>query len=160
MAAFLTDREIEELIREPKPLGTNWRTRFTTKAKHGHRERELNVAGVRGSQFKVILRESIPNPLGFSVILAYSPPTTNQLFRLRRYNGKDHEHTNKLEKQSFFAFHIHAATERYQRSGFREDAFAEPTNRFSSFAGAVTCMLRDCGFVLPDNPQLAIPRLE
>lgn len=160
MAAFLTDHEIEELIREPKPLGTNWRRRFATKAKHGHRERELNVAGVCGSQFKVILRESIPNPLGFSVILAYSPPTTNQLFRLRRYNGKDHEHTNKLEKQSFFAFHIHAATERYQRSGFREDAFAEPTNRFSSFAGAVTCMLRDCGFVLPDNPLLAIPTLE
>ncbi len=160
MAAFLTDREIDGLIRESKPLQTDWRRRFTTKAKHGHRERESHVAGALGSQFRLILRESISNPLGFSVILAFTPAATNQLFRLRRYNGRDHEHTNKLEKHSFYAFHIHQATERYQLSGLREDAFAEPTDRFSDFDGAVTCMLSDCAFSLPDDPQAAFPGLE
>ena len=44
---------------------------FSLKPKHGHKERELDVTGVHGSQFRIILRESIANPLGFSVILAY-----------------------------------------------------------------------------------------
>ena len=160
MATFLTDREIDELINESKPLQSEWRRKFKTKAKHGHRERELDVAGVNGSQFRIILRESSSNPLGFSVILALVPATTNQLFRLRRYNGKDHEHTNRLENQSFYDFHIHEATERYQLSGLREDAFAEPTDRFSDFDSAVVCLLRDCTFTLPDEPQSAIPGLE
>ena len=160
MATILTDQEIEMLILEPKTLPQNWRSRFVPKPKHGHREREQDITGELGSQFRVILRESIANPLGFSVILAYCPITTNQLFRLRRYNGKDHEHTNKLEKQRFYALHIHRATERYQRSGLREDAFAEPTDRFSDLDSALVCLLRDCAFENPDSTQLAFFGME
>ena len=160
MVAALTDSEIDALIHESKQLPQDWQRRFSLKPKHGHKERELDVTGVHGSQFRVILRESIANPLGVSVILAYCPATTNQLFRLRRYNGKDHEHTNVIERLTFYGFHIHQATERYQRSGLREDAFAEPIDRFSSFEGAVYCMVQDCAFALPSDPQLTIPGLD
>lgn len=160
MAAILTDREIDALIHESKPLPQHWRRRFSLKPKRGHRERELDITGEHGSQFRLILRESMPNPLGFSVILAYCPATTNQLFRLRRYNGRDHEHTNILEQQTFFDFHIHQATERYQDSGLREDAFAMPTDRFADFDGAIRCLIEDCAFVLPHESQLALPELD
>ena len=80
------------------------------------------------------------------------------LFRLRRYNGKSHEHTNRLEGRTFYEFHIHTATERYQDSGLREDAFAEPTTRLADFVGAVACALDDCGFDRPQPPQPSLFR--
>jgi len=55
--------------------------------------------------------------LDFSIILAYCPEASNQLFRLRRYNGKSHEHTNTIEADKFYNYHIHTATERYQELG-------------------------------------------
>ena len=154
MATLLADHEINALIQETKPLPEDWRRRFSLKPKHGHRERELNITGAHGSRFSIILRESIPNPLGFSVILAYFPTTENRVFRLRRYNGKDHAHTNTLERQTFYDFHIHLATERYQNSGLREDAFAVPTDRFADFDGALRCMMEDCAFALPHDPTI------
>jgi len=46
------------------------------------------------------------------------------------------------------------ATKRYQlESGLREDAFAEPTDRYSDLHGAINCMLQDCGFEVPEEPQ-------
>ena len=127
------------------------------KVKRGHKERELDVVGATGSEFRLILRQSEFNPLDFSVILAYRPPTTTPLFRLRRYNGRSHEHTNSLEDQRFYDFHIHRATERYQdESGFREDSFAEPSSRFADFAGAVRCMIEDCAFERPVSDQTTL----
>lgn len=92
--------------------------------------------------------------MDFSIILSYLAPKTNQIFRLRRYNGKSHEHTNSLEAETFYDFHVHTATERYQlESGGREDTFAEPTGKYSDFQGAIRCMLRDCNFILPADGQ-------
>jgi hypothetical protein len=93
------------------------------------------------------------NPMDFSVVLSYRIPKTSQIFRLRRYNGKSHEHENKLEGGKFYNYHIHTATERYQDNGFREDAYAEPTDRFVDLKSAVKCMLRECGFDMPPTPQ-------
>ena len=131
----------------------DYRKRLVLREKRGHKERELDVNGLGGNQFRLILRQSIFNHLDFSIILAYLPKNTNQVFRLRRYNGKSHEHTNQIEKNTFYDFHIHTATERYQDLGAREDAFAEPTKRFSDFHSALGCMLEDCGFDLPADPQ-------
>ena len=78
---------------------------------------------------------------------------TNQLFRLRRYNGKSHEHTNTLEGKTLYGFHIHTATERYQESGLREDTFAELSDQYADFHGARQCMIKDCGFEVPAEPQ-------
>jgi len=153
MAIQLGDTEIARLLAERKALSANYRERMQTKPKRGHRERELDITGNEGSEFRIILRQSLFNPFDFSVILVYRPPNTNQLFRLRRYNGKSHEHTNILEGQTFYDFHIHVATERYQESGLREDAFAEPTDRFADFYGAIRCLLTECGFDVPPDPQ-------
>ena len=74
-------------------------------------------------------------------------------FRLCRYNGKSHEHSNSLESQKFYDFHVHRATARYQQAGSREDSFAEPTDRYNDLDGAVRCLIQDCGFQLPNNHQ-------
>ena len=55
------------------------------------------------------------------------------LFRLRRYNGRSHQHTNKIEEITFYDFHIHTATERYQDAGYAEEHFAEVTDRYVDF---------------------------
>jgi hypothetical protein len=153
----LDDPEIAALIEESKPLPANYRGLIQTKAKSGHKERELDILGASGNEFRLILRQSNFNSLDFSVILAYRPPKSSQLFRLRRYNGKSHTHTNIMEKQTFYDFHIHMATARYQQeSGLREDSFAEVTGRYADFQGAIQCALDDCGFVLPDYDQAAL----
>ncbi len=153
MAVQLGDAEIVRLLAERKILPVDYRERIQMRPKRGHRERELDVTGDEGSECRIVLRQSLFNPLDFSVILAYRPPNTNQLFRLRRYNGKSHEHTNTLEGQTFYDFHIHTATERYQESGLREDVFAEVTDRFADFHGAIRCLLEDCNFNIPQDPQ-------
>jgi hypothetical protein len=92
----------------------------------------------------VYLRQSELNVMDFSVILGYRLPNVHTVFRLR-YNGK-HQHTNVLEKQTFYDFHIHTATLRYQAPGFKEDHFAEKTGRYASLDGAIQCLIADCGF--------------
>jgi hypothetical protein len=37
--------------------------------------------------------------------------------------------------------------------GAKEDAYAEPSDRFSDFNQALPCMLKDCGFQVPIEPQ-------
>jgi hypothetical protein len=154
MPVLLDDGKIKQLVDEPKLLPQEYQKRITLKPKSGHKEAELDVAGVNGSNFSLILRQSASNPLDFSVILVYREPKTNLSLRLRRYNGKSHEHRNKLEGDKFYGFHIHQATERYQdEPGLKEDAFAELTNRYGDLDGAVQCMIADCGFQLPLNIQ-------
>jgi hypothetical protein len=153
MASIYTDPEIADLIQEPKPLPPDYQVKIQTRPKRGHKERELDLKGLSGSEFRLVLRQSLFNPLDFSVILIYRPQNSNQLFRLRRYNGKSHEHTNPIEGEIFYDFHIHQATQRYQEIGAREDTFAEPTDRFAEFQQALTCLFKDCGFEIPFDPQ-------
>jgi hypothetical protein len=156
MAIQLTDDEVGALLAERKPLPRDFRLRLQMKPKRGHAERELDVRGDGGSEFRLIVRQSVVNPLDFSVILAYRPAGTNQLFRLRRYNGRSHEHTNPIERQTFYDFHVHTATERYQELGLREDTYAEPADRFSDLHEAVGCMLNEYGFAVPEDPQRSL----
>ena len=151
-----SDQEIVAFIGERKPLSDDYRTRVQLKNKRGHRERELDVQGADGNDYRLILRQRDFNPLDFSIILTVFPKDTTQLFRLCRYNGKSHEHTNHIENKTFYDFHIHKATERYQDLGTREDAFAEQSDRFADFQSALRCMLDDCGFDMPEGPQLPL----
>jgi hypothetical protein len=153
MATRLTDLEIQTFLGERKDLPPDYLQRLRTKPKSGHEERELDLKGISGSDFRVILRKSMYNSFDFSVILAYCVPGTTQVFRLRRYNGKSHEHTNAIEKETFYAFPIHTATERYQDLGMREDSFAEPTDRFSNFDEAVDCLFDDANLKAPEGQQ-------
>jgi hypothetical protein len=61
-----------------------------------------------------------------------------------------------VQSDKFYDYHIHTATERYQELGMREDTYAEPSNRFSDFNTAIICMLNDCGFDVPKDPQLKL----
>jgi len=153
LSILLSDSEISALIAETKQLEPGYLSRLQLRPKQGHKERELDITGESGSEFRLILRQNLLNVLDFSVILGYSPKSSSQLFRLRRYNGKSHEHTNKIERQTFYDFHIHFATERYQHSGLREDAYAEVTNQYGDFQGALDCLIQDCGLKLPPNSQ-------
>ena len=158
MAVVYTDAEIAQLIGEPKLLPSNWHTLLRLRTKRGHYEREMDIPGSEGSGFRLIVRKSQFNPLDFSVILGVRIPQSNRVFRLRRYNGKSHEHTNHIENQTFYDFHIHMATERYQNLGIRdprEDAFAEATDRYADATGALECLLADNGFEL-GGPQASM----
>lgn len=157
MTVTYTDDEIAAYLPEPKPLPSDYRNRLKLKSKRGHKEAELPVAGANSSDFRLILRQGTFNPLDFSIILAVCPTSSNQLFRLRRYNGKSHEHTNRIENDTLYGFHVHTATERYQQFGAKEDAFAEQTDRYGDFEGAFQCMLNECGFDLPVEPQMSLP---
>lgn len=153
MAAKYSDEDIDRMVRERKPMPARWRDSIQLRAKRGHKEREFNIAGAEGTEYRPILRQSDFNPLDFSIILAVCPKDSSQLFRLRRYNGKHGEHTNPLERERFYGFHIHKATARYQESGAREDTFAEPTDRYAEFHSALQYMLEDCGFDVPQDTQ-------
>ena len=146
MGLQLTDDEIDALLKEVKQVPRDFHKKIRLKEKRGHKEFESNIAGADQSRFRIIFRQSKFNPLDFSVILGYIIPNTNQVFRLRRYNGKSHEHTNKIEQEKFYGFHIHTAPERYQIADWDEDGYAEQTDRYSEHHGALECMLKDCGF--------------
>ena len=105
MADFLSDAQVLALLAEQKRLPEGYRRRLALKPKRGHSEFDLDVDGVDGSSFRVVVRRSNFNPLDFSVILAYRAPGSNQVLRLRRYNGRSHEHTNPIERQTFYDFH-------------------------------------------------------
>jgi hypothetical protein len=157
MTIQLTDKEIGTLLREYKALPEDFPTRIRLRPKRGHKEFEYTVTGQDGHAFLLKFRQNEINALDFSVILLYMPKGSNQHFRLRRYNGKSHEHTNKIEGDTFFGFHIHTATERYQQQGLDEDAFAEQTERYANFTGATDCLLKDCGFAFSTkNKSLAL----
>ena len=153
MPFSFTDDDIRRPIVEPKLMPKGYPACFMPKNKRrGYLEKEASVTGRNGSTFCVLCRAKVTDPNDFSVILCYVPDDSNVLFRLRRYNGK-HEHTNRLEKHRFYDFHIHCATERYQELGADEDAYAEPTDRYATIADALTCLLQDCAFDLPDGMQ-------
>lgn len=156
MAVVYSDDEIAVLIGECKPLPQGWNPKQRLRAKRGHLEHELEVKGESGNEFVVILRQGSNNIFDFSVILAVRVPESNRIFRLRRYNGRSHEHTNQIEGETFYDFHIHEATERYQDSGAREDAYAVVTDRYSDLVTAVSCLLEDANFKLPPQSQMQL----
>jgi len=51
-----------------------------------------------------------------------------------------------LENEQFYGFHIHAASERYQKAGRDEESHAKATVRFKDVKGALECLLEDCAF--------------
>ena len=153
MAVTYLEHEIASFVGERKPLPIDWRNRVRLKPKHGHDERHLDLPGDAGNQFRLILRRNNINPLDFSIILAIQAPQSGRLFRLRRYNGRSHQHTNHIEDETFYDFHIHLATERYQQLGTREDAYAEPADRYNDFHSALRCLLDEVNLEMPPEPQ-------
>lgn len=155
-----SDQEIAQLIAEPKILCSDWNTKVQLRETRVCKTNDFEIEGTNRTKFRIILRQSRFNPLDFCIILGSYPTNSNKLFHLKlfhlkRYDGKSHEHTNPIEKVKFYDFHIHIATGRYQVYGNgEEDKYAEPTDRFTNYGEAFQCLLNDCGFCLPHNPQL------
>lgn len=78
----------------------------------------------------------------------YTLPSTNKAFILKRYNGKSHQHTNKIEQNTFYDYHIHTATIRYQELGGNIEGYAEVTTAYSTLEGAWKRMETECNFVV------------
>lgn len=140
-----SDQEIEELLQERKVLPDNWYSRLIrpNKAKG-----ELTVIGDKGNEFRIIVRPDDAMPLDFSVILVVIPPRSKD-FKLRRYNGQHGGHRNRIEKERIEGFHIHCATERYQRRGLKEETYAVRTTRYNNYEDALHCLIEDANFVEP-----------
>lgn len=153
MPVTYLDQEIESFVNERKPAPADLEKGIRLKPKRGHDEGQLDLTGDRDNEFRLIFRQNKINRLDFSVILAVRVPESSQIFRLRRYNGKSHEHTNHIEAVTFYDFHIHFATERYQARGEREDAYAEPTDRYGDFQGALRCLINDANIDIPPEMQ-------
>lgn len=160
MGRILKDKEISALSAERKPLPDNWMTRLKLlpKSDSRHLQRDLELSGENGSEFRIVLRQNGLNALDFSIILIFEAKDGDE-FRLCRYNGKHpSEHTNRREKSkgdkaACFRnqFHIHLATERYQQRGFEIDGYAEVTKKCSSFETALQVFFEANGFVLPEE---------
>lgn len=148
MALLLTDTEIDALIHEEKIISQDFFSSIRLTRKCGHQEGKKEILGSQGSQFRVFIRQGVINPLDFSIVLLFDPPHSNKPFILKRYNGKSHEHTNKIEHDRFYDFHIHTATFRYQEFGLGyEDGYAVVTSSYADLVGAMRCMEIDCGFI-------------
>jgi hypothetical protein len=149
LAITLTDVEIDSLIHEEKLIVSDFFSSFHLTRKGGHQEGKKDFTGLLGSQFRVFVRQGVFNPFDFSIGLLYLLPNSNKAFILRRYNGKSHEHTNKIELDKFYGFHIHTATARYQELGQEcEDGYAVATDAYADLNGAMRCMESECGFVV------------
>lgn len=162
---ILSDNEIAGLIAEGKHMPARWQSQLRRRKKSSlaHDEREFEVVGEQGHNFRLLIRRSKVNLLDFSAILFFEE--SGERYRLLRYNGKhSSRHTNLWEQRrgqpgARFdpTFHIHRATERYQsESGLEIDGHAEPTTRYSDCDTAVTALLQDCAFEVNDGSK---PRL-
>lgn len=156
MNYYFTDEEIQGLIAEEKPFAGSIDEMVNFKESDGHKKASIEIARAEGSLFVINLRQNLNNVNDFSAILAFQERICNKDFKIRRYNGKSHEHSNKLEGDKFYAFHIHMATQRYQDAGRKEESFAEATNRYSDLRGALKCLLKDCNVITKPNPQTSL----
>jgi len=157
---FFTDAEIDALVREPKFSGHSVDSILRSmSAKTGkeklHMQTSITFARSNGTdKWLIYLRSSTKKPLDFSCGIEFISARMQAKLTIRRYNGKSHEHTNKLENMDpFYDFHIHQATERYQRSHHDDDTFAMPTNLYVDFPGAFKTLLSECHVVVTADKQ-------
>ena len=146
-----SDEEIEGFIQERKVLPDDWYSKLIRPNKENG---ELTVIGDNGNEFRIIVRPDDAMPLDFSVFLVVIPPKSNQDFKLRRYNGRHGRHRNPIEKERIEGFHIHYATERYQRRGSKEETYAVQTERYNNYEDALRCLIQDTNFVEPPQQGL------
>ena len=146
---ILSDEQISALISERKAIPNGLCPLEKMSIRNLHKRKDFEFAGDSGSNFTIAVRQSTLNMMDFSVILGYKLPGLFTIFRLRRYNGKSHHHSNTLEGDSIYDFHIHVATQRYQMAGFKEEHYAAATHRYYDLNSAIQCLLDDCGFRAP-----------
>ena len=73
MSAKFSDAEIARMIAERKTIAGQLPLARATRDKRGHKERELDLTAPRGTQYRLILRQSDFNAMDFSIILTLNP---------------------------------------------------------------------------------------
>lgn len=154
MSYYFTDDEINALITEEKTHSGTIHDILNLKESDGHKRTSFDIIRTNGSRFIIKVRQNVNNVNDFSAIIAFQEENSNKDFKLRRYNGKSHEHSNKLECAKFYDFHIHFATQRYQDNGRKEESYAEATDRYSDIKEALNCLLKDCNIKIKQDPQM------
>ena len=154
MSIIFTDQEIKAFIQERKVLSDNWASKFKKRMNHGFKEHYLTITGEAGNTFRIIVKMSKFNKLIFSVLLVIKIPESKKYFLLSRYNGSNHQHTNTIEGDVITGFHIHTATERYQKHKNKVDGYAQSTTRYSDVDRALQCLLADANFEEPSGLQI------
>lgn len=147
----ITDDMIREYTSELKILPDNFKINFRDK-KCGHIQSNNIIVGKDGSTFVISIRQSKFNLLDFSVI--FGVMIGGSVFRLIRYNGDHGEHTNKITGEKFSGCHIHRATKIYQENGFEEEGYAEPTDKYVDWKGALNTLLHENNFQLKNQKRI------
>lgn len=153
---MLSDNDIQGLIEDVKPLSSKSVREIIPTARNGKRHKgyELEIISQLDRKYIIRVRVNTINAFDFSVILMYHQQEDGKRYILRRYNGNSHSHKNQIEKDRLRGFHIHLATERYQKAGYNIEGYAEPTNSYTNWQDALTRMINDCNFQL-DVPLLS-----
>ena len=163
MRNILSDVKIAELLQDPKPLLKKQVEKLKTKfvAENKSRVSKLSVVSAGNMKFEITARgDARPDKAHkFSVILGYT--WKGDPINLIRCNGPHGPHTNTIERALGAGvveiprdtYHIHFATERYQRVSEETDAefYAEPTTEYDSLEGAVEYMCDHFGFYRADD---------
>lgn len=137
------DSQIQGYINEKKTLPPDFKTALKPRD-NGHLHYECEIKGENGNTFTISIRQSKFNLFDFSVI--FGVMLGNGIFRIKRYNGNSHHHTNKIENEAIDGFHIHIATERYQNEGFKEDTYATKSTKHWDLPSALKLMLIENNF--------------
>ena len=153
MSVRFSDLEIEELVKERKLLPNEWQQKLVLRQRRISDEGRLEIGGEKGT-FVIILRQSRHDKSNFCASLGLLPLHSNRIFCLRRYNGGNSSHHNRLERTIAPQFHIHKATEAYQSVGADECRFAEDAKgRFCDLERARKCLFEDCNVRESENGQ-------
>ncbi len=167
MASY-TDREIDDFVNEIKTLPLAWETQLKTKVISTTKTWELTVPGsnqysqadgeVTQNEYKVIIRQNLINNLNFCVIFGLYIREMDRLVNIRRYDGKYHAHTNKVESVMLpVDYHIHKLTYRYQEvNHLADDGYAEVTDKYSDLNEAINLMLSECSFHFSPDQQFPL----
>ncbi|RYH23133.1 MAG: hypothetical protein EON54_24975, partial [Alcaligenaceae bacterium] len=139
--ALVNDTDIDRLIGMHKTV-MNPKARNTEQ--RGSRRKTFDLEGPQSERFQMYVRENLRIPDGYSCGLLFLHPSGEKV-TLTRYNGSDHEHSNPLDSGAPIPFqcHIHRATERYIEAGRKAEHYAETTDRYSDFAGALRSFIQD-----------------
>jgi len=154
----LTDDEIEELLRESKPITADYEKWLTPPEKtknpeHRHRQLSRKVEGENGNWFKVFSRISKDDPQNFSVGLHLLKRDSE--IGLVRVNGHHAGHRNRIKVGLSYeeippnTCHIHKAQARYLAIDEKliSIGYAEVTDRYMDFRTALEFFLSQYGFV-------------
>lgn len=138
----MTDETIRVLIELPKFIEKAEQNKLLSrKQENAYTRAQAALVCESEYTFMLHIRESLDDPMDFSVILSTASPDTGT-FNLIRCNGGSVPHRNHIEKNRIYGPHIHLATERYIQLQREAEAFARPTADYTSCSGALKYILK------------------